>query len=129
MALIVCKDCKREVSDRAAACPHCGRPISPRTGPLTLPAGMPLPTPAIVFPQKNPGVGAVLSFFWAGLGQIYNGQFGKGIAFIVTQMINAVLMLAVIGFLTFFLTRLYGMIDAYSTATDINAGRKRADWE
>jgi rubredoxin len=28
MALIECPDCKREVSDAAKACPHCGRPIA-----------------------------------------------------------------------------------------------------
>jgi len=30
-------------------------------------------------PAKNPGVAAVLSFFFSGLGQIYNGQILKGI--------------------------------------------------
>jgi len=28
MALIKCSECKREVSDRADACPHCGCPVS-----------------------------------------------------------------------------------------------------
>jgi predicted RNA-binding Zn-ribbon protein involved in translation (DUF1610 family) len=28
MALIECPDCKREVSDAAKVCPHCGRPIA-----------------------------------------------------------------------------------------------------
>ena len=28
MALIDCPDCQRSVSDRAAACPHCGHPIA-----------------------------------------------------------------------------------------------------
>ncbi len=31
-------------------------------------------------PQRNPGVAAVLSFFWPGVGQIYNGELGKGLA-------------------------------------------------
>ena len=30
MALISCPECSREVSDQAAACPHCGYPLSPR---------------------------------------------------------------------------------------------------
>ena len=29
--------------------------------------------------RHSPGVAAVLSFFWCGLGQIYNGQIGKGL--------------------------------------------------
>lgn len=28
MALIQCSECKREISDKAAACPHCGCPVS-----------------------------------------------------------------------------------------------------
>ena len=28
MALIPCPECKREISDRAESCPHCGCPIS-----------------------------------------------------------------------------------------------------
>ena len=28
MALIECADCKRDISDLAVACPHCGRPLS-----------------------------------------------------------------------------------------------------
>lgn len=31
---------------------------------------------------KDPGIAAVLSFFVTGLGQIYNGQIGKGILYI-----------------------------------------------
>jgi TM2 domain-containing membrane protein YozV len=27
---------------------------------------------------KNPSIATILSFFWMGLGQIYNGQIGKG---------------------------------------------------
>jgi primosomal protein N' len=28
MSLLTCPDCQRQLSDRAAACPHCGRPHS-----------------------------------------------------------------------------------------------------
>jgi len=28
MSLIECPDCKKQVSDQAPACPHCGRPIA-----------------------------------------------------------------------------------------------------
>lgn len=33
--------------------------------------------------RKEPGIAAILSLFWAGLGQIYNGQLLKGIGFII----------------------------------------------
>ena len=35
MALINCFECAREISDRAAACPHCGRPMLPALAPST----------------------------------------------------------------------------------------------
>lgn len=30
MALIQCPECSKEISDKAAACPHCGNPLTPR---------------------------------------------------------------------------------------------------
>ena len=33
--------------------------------------------------EKNPGVAAVLSFIYPGLGQIYNEEIKKGIIFII----------------------------------------------
>lgn len=36
--------------------------------------------------MKNPGIAAVLSFLITGLGQIYNGQIGKGIGFVVVYL-------------------------------------------
>ncbi|KKQ18324.1 MAG: TM2 domain protein [Berkelbacteria bacterium GW2011_GWA1_36_9] len=70
--------------------------------------------------MKNPGLAAILSFFWTGLGQIYNGQIGKGIVFIVVQWVNALLMFVVIGFITFPIVWIWGMIDAYKTAETYN---------
>lgn len=70
--------------------------------------------------MKNAGLAAVLSFFFAGLGQIYNGQIGKGILLIVLQGINAFLMTVVIGFITYPILWIYGMVDAYKTANKIN---------
>jgi uncharacterized membrane protein YvbJ len=35
MALIPCPECRREISDKAASCPHCGCPISIPSGPAT----------------------------------------------------------------------------------------------
>jgi len=49
--------------------------------------------------MKNSGLAAVLSFFFTGLGQIYNGQIGKGVVLIIIQIINVGLMFILIGFL------------------------------
>ena len=70
---------------------------------------------------KSPGVAAVLSFFWAGLGQIYNGEIGKGVMLIVLHAISWLMMFIVIGFITTPILWIYGMVDAYKTAERINA--------
>ncbi len=70
--------------------------------------------------MKNPGLSALLSFFWSGLGQIYNGEIGKGIFFIVAQVINSLLMMVIIGFITWPIVWIWGMIDAYKVAESYN---------
>ena len=78
----------------------------------------------VVF-YKNPGIAAVLSFFYTGLGQIYNGQIAKGIAFMVIHAINLLLMFILIGFITGPIFWIYGMYDAHSSANKINSEMSR----
>lgn len=75
--------------------------------------------------MKNSGLAAILSFFIAGLGQIYNGQIGKGVIFIVCYTISAFLMIVIIGFITTPILWIWGMVDAYKTAEKINAEQNR----
>ena len=70
--------------------------------------------------MKNPGVAAVLSFFFTGLGQIYNGEIGKGILMMILQVVNIILMFVVVGFITFPVVWIWGMVDAYKRAEQIN---------
>ncbi len=77
------------------------------------------PTPPVFY--KNPGLAAVLSFFYMGLGQIYNGQLSKGIFFIIAYTISWIMMIIVIGFLTTPVMWIYGMYDAYKSAEKINS--------
>ena len=76
----------------------------------------PMPPPS----YKTPGLAAVLSFFYMGLGQIYNGQIAKGIAFIVGYSISLFLIILVIGLVTTPILFIYGMYDAYKSAEKIN---------
>jgi TM2 domain-containing membrane protein YozV len=69
---------------------------------------------------KNSGIAAVLSFFITGLGQIYNGQIFKGILLIIIQVINGLLMYLLIGFITFPIVWLYGVVNAYRHAERVN---------
>jgi len=71
-------------------------------------------------PAKNPGLAVILSFFFMGLGQFYNGQFGKGILFIIFYGISIGLMFVFVGFITTPILWIWGMIDAYRTAERLN---------
>ena len=81
------------------------------------------PSPPVFY--KNPGLAAVLSFFYMGLGQIYNGQIAKGILFIVVYSMSIAMMLLLIGFITTPILFIYGMYDAYKSAEKINADLAR----
>lgn len=103
-----CAHCGAEIDTEATTCPNCG----------ILQTGMPHQTPI-----KNEGLAAVLSFLFTGLGQIYNGEIGKAVLFLIVQFLNVILM-----FGTFFLWTpvylaiwLYSVWDAYNTAKNINA--------
>jgi len=69
---------------------------------------------------KNPAVATILSFFFMGLGQIYNGQIGKGILFLVAYIISLLLMFILIGLITTPILWIWGMIDANNSAKRIN---------
>ncbi|UCD65146.1 MAG: hypothetical protein JSW34_06880 [Candidatus Zixiibacteriota bacterium] len=73
---------------------------------------------------KNPGLAAVLSFFYMGLGQIYNGQIAKGVLFLAAYTISwlfiASIILLPIGIITTPILFIYGMYDAYKSAEKIN---------
>lgn len=98
---VFCRNCGAIISKEAEICPKCG--VRQKTN-----------------LQKNPGVAAVLSALWVGLGQIYNGQIGKGLLFMVLQILNCLLLFIVIGFITVPAFWIYGIYDAYQTAQKTN---------
>lgn len=106
-----CAHCGTEIDIEAMTCPNCG----------VLQTGMQTQTQP---PIKNEGLAAVLSFFFTGLGQIYNGDIGKGIVLIIIQIINILLMFVLVGLITYPIVWIYGIWDAYNTAKNINAENK-----
>jgi TM2 domain-containing membrane protein YozV len=86
-----------------------------------------IPVPVFQTDRKNPGVAAVLSFFWAGLGQIYNGQLMKGIGFIVLYAFSVLLCFVLIGFIILPIVWIIGIADAYSTAKAYNERQLQND--
>lgn len=96
-----CRACGAEILEETEICPKCGVRQKPSQ-------------------VKNPGLAAVASFFWVGLGQIYNGEIGKGFLFMVIEVINLLLLTVVIGFVTLPVFWAYAIYDAYKTAEKIN---------
>ncbi|WP_221058405.1 zinc ribbon domain-containing protein [Methanoculleus chikugoensis] len=101
-----CQECGKElISPNAEICPNCGVRLK-----------------EIVINRRSPVIAVVLSFFIWGLGQVYNGQFGKGIAYFVVGVLCVASLMILIGFLLVPLWWLIGMVDAYVSAKRINAG-------
>jgi TM2 domain-containing membrane protein YozV len=74
--------------------------------------------PPIFF--KNPTVATLLSLVVTGLGQFYNGQIFKGIAFLGSMFISCLLMFVFIGYILAPIVWILGMVDANSSAKRIN---------
>ena len=104
-----CHNCGTEIDTEATTCPNCGLLQHDK---------------ALHTEQKNPGLAAVLSFLIVGVGQIYNGQIGKGILFMVIQVINFVIMIFTLFLWTpvYLAVFAYAIWDAHNTAKKINAG-------
>jgi len=69
---------------------------------------------------KNPSIATVLSFFWSGLGQMYNGQIVKGVMFLFAYGISALLIWVGVGLFILPIVWIWGMVDANTSAKRIN---------
>jgi TM2 domain-containing membrane protein YozV len=97
-----CSACGARIPNSAVHCPNCG------TSSVFLE-----PT------HKDPAVAAILSFFVPGLGQVYNGDMGRGLLFFFGCAIGY-LLLIIPGVLVF----VFCIYDAYDTAKKINIGEQ-----
>jgi TM2 domain-containing membrane protein YozV len=107
-------------------CPHCGK-VSNEESPRfcsgcgarmdgTIPAVYP-EYPALPRKQKNQMTAGFCSTFLPGLGQVYNGETGKGFAVFLLTAAGLVVFI-VPGLIVW----LYAMYDAYSVAGKMNSG-------
>lgn len=107
---------ERTMSEKGPICPECGNPL-PEGMTGLCPACSTWKESALPPPQKNVHAAVVLSFFFPGFGQVYNGQYKKGILVLVATIFG----------LYFFLVPgivilVAGVYDAYRTAQRQNAG-------
>jgi TM2 domain-containing membrane protein YozV len=103
-----CTSCGAEIAPSVNACPRCGI-VATRQQPIV-----------VIRDRKEPWFALALSFLFSGLGQIYNGEIGKGIAFIIAHAISIGLMWIVVGFITTPIIWIWSMIDAYKSAQRFN---------
>jgi hypothetical protein len=102
MAQNYCPNCGAELQYKEAEiCPSCGVRIRPPEPPK----------------KKEPVLAALLSFIFAGSGQVYNGELGKGILILAGTIIGAFVFL-IPGIIVW----VFGIYDAYITSEKMNRG-------
>ncbi len=115
--IVTCPNCQKNTPE-GKFCEHCGasllttqafqQPAAPQTA---------APPSAAGKQEKNVAAALILSFFFTGSGQVYNGQMGKGIG---------VLIGTIIGYMIFVIPGIivwaYGLYDAFTTAQKMNKG-------
>jgi len=121
MALIECPECKKQVSDQAATCIHCGYPLkvavvdvmsAHRPINVNMPPPLEIPEPAAVEDVSGPTVITVktaksrgvyiilgLLFGFLGFHNFYAGYYGRGLA---QMLLVCILGWFVIGFVIVF---------------------------
>lgn len=148
-----CSNCGSELADNVKFCPNCGKPaedLSNNAGIKFCPSCGTELTPNVRFcpncgfnldkmtantqgaiikkvEKKTPIVAVILSFLFPGLGQFYNDQSTKGLYFLILAIASWVLMLILIGVLTYILVWIWSIFDAYQSAEAINRGETLED--
>jgi TM2 domain-containing membrane protein YozV len=131
-----CPNCGKEIPDGSKFCPYCGASLEGKPGETQVQGVLSeeerkkkayeeeliraKARQAARVGARSPGLAAVLSFLYPGLGQIYNGQIGKAILFIILGTIFVGLMFVGIGFILYPIMWIIGMVDAYNTAKNAN---------
>ncbi len=109
-------------SPPAHLAPYAQYPASPPFPPYEGGDGLML-HPAPYVRRKDPGAATMLSCVVPGVGQLYNGQIGKGIAFLLLTVVNVLLLFVGIGVFTGLVTWIWAMVDAHIAAEKINRGQ------
>jgi TM2 domain-containing membrane protein YozV len=105
-----CRDCGDVIDESAEICPHCG--VRQRAPPKSSVES------ALddLFEGGNPFVAALLSAVFPGLGQLYNRDLERGLAFIVGSMLALLSALVLVGFVLYPAVWVYAIYDAYTRA-------------
>lgn len=110
-----CSNCGFEMPKATKFCPECGTATAMKPPVLNT-------TTIVVRRDKSSALAALLSFLIIGLGQVYLGLTKKGIILFVLAIISGVLMLIIIGWITWLLVWGYAIYDAYSSCEKMKRG-------
>ena len=75
--------------------------------------------------MKQPMLALAFSFLFTGLGQMYNGQYGKGLLLVAIQLINFARIYWFVGLITAPAFWLYALLEAVGTADRLRAEYER----
>lgn len=117
MSTVTCPQCGAEAADDVQFCPRCGLARGQQAAAPVTPAA---PQVIVVRSGKSAGLAAVLSFFWPGLGQIYNGQILGGLVLMVVYVLSVLSIAIMVGIVTTPILWLYGIFQAKGKADQIN---------
>ena len=128
--MVSCQNCGSEVEDGAKFCRNCGSEIVPEEHNVSgtkFCANCGFEMSAVGNADKSPVLAAILSFLIVGLGQIYLGLTKKGIILFVAAIVSGILMLVLIGWITWLIVWGYAIYDAYNSGEKMNRGIAVAD--
>lgn len=122
-----CSNCGEPLKEHAIVCSNCGAPVKEHQENKEQPSAQEKAQAEQVYEtpkaapkkEKSTFLALILSFFIPGLGQVYNGNFWKGVLFMFAVPIGAIFLI-IPGIAIW----IYGMYDAYTDAEKINKGEK-----
>jgi hypothetical protein len=90
-----CPHCAETIKAEALVCRFCGRELRTGQPSRQIVVSQPPPVQVQLPPQRlwSPGVAALLSFFIPGAGQIYKGQVGRGLFYLIVVVAGYALLI------------------------------------
>jgi TM2 domain-containing membrane protein YozV len=107
------------------SCPHCGAEITHQEAEICPNCGVRVKVAPQIKGEKSQGIAALLSFFFPGLGQVFDGNLTRGVIFLIGTFVGTLFF-----FVPGLIVWIYQIYDAYSIAKKMNAGEipfKEAD--
>lgn len=117
-----CRNCGKEIPEGGRFCPECGCIVTDSPAESAAPSvRTDAVDPGMTCNKRSEDLALLMSLFITGLGHIYVGKAGKGVALLIAQILCSAL-----GVITLFtwvgsvILWFYGMYDSYALAKQYN---------